>query len=162
MMEYEKLYETLTPALRQWCDWAASGAAEDDRYLVQQKGARWAHQYYTEFSADHDPELAEVMTLNKLGSPYAFAPQRAAKRARVFLIAAIVAAVLLVVVDVVALTALVPSAWLNLTSPGGAKLAGELAATNVAIVVLVVILAVSAVVEYRRGNRPPVSPSDAA
>ncbi|MCD8085856.1 MAG: hypothetical protein LUF28_05955 [Clostridiales bacterium] len=37
MMEYEKLYETLTPALRRWCNQAASGAAEDDRYLVRQR-----------------------------------------------------------------------------------------------------------------------------
>lgn len=152
MMEYEKLYETLTPALRRWCDQAAAGAAEDDRYLVGQKAARQAHQYYTEFSADHDPALAEVMTLTELGSPQAFAPRRARKRARAFLIAAIAAAVLLVVVDVAALTALVPSAWLNLTSPSGANLAGELAATNVATVVLVAVLAVSAAVQYRRGK----------
>ncbi|MCD8085857.1 MAG: hypothetical protein LUF28_05960 [Clostridiales bacterium] len=92
------------------------------------------------------------MTLTELGAPQTFAPQRATKRARAFLIAAIVAAVLLVVVDVAALTALVPSAWLNLTSPSGANLAGELAATNVATIVLVAVLAVSAAVQYRRGK----------
>ncbi len=162
MMEYEKTYEALPAALRQWCDRAASGAAEDDRYLVQQKAAQQAYRRYTALCADHDPKLAEVTALNQLGAPYDFAARRATKRARAFLIAAIVAAVILVVVDVVAATALVPSAWLNLTSAGGAKLAGELAATNVATIVLVVILAVSAVVQYRRGNRPPVSPMDAA
>ncbi len=161
-MEYEKTYEALPTALRQWCDRAASGAAEDDRYLVRQKAAQQAYRRYTALCADHDPKLAEVTALNQLGAPYDFAARRATKRARAFLIAAIVAAVILVVVDVVAATALVPSAWLNLTSAGGAKLAGELAATNVATIVLVVILAVSAVVQHRRGNRPPVSPMDAA
>ncbi len=161
-MEYEKTYEALPTALRQWCDRAASGAAEDDRYLVRQKAAQQAYRRYTALCADHDPKLAEVTALNQLGAPYDFAARRATKRARAFLIAAIVAAVILVVVDVVAVTALVPSAWLNLTSAGGAKLAGELAATNVATIVLVVILAVSAVVQHNRGKHPPVSPIDAA
>ncbi|MCD7919453.1 MAG: hypothetical protein LUG45_05170 [Clostridiales bacterium] len=161
-MEYEKTYEALPTALRQWCDRAASGAAEDDRYLVQQKAAQQAYRCYTALCADHDPKLAEVTALNRLVAPYDFATRRARKRARVFLIAAIVAAVILVVVDVVAATALVPSAWLNLTSAGGAKLAGELAATNVATIVLVVILAASAVVQRNRGKRPPMAPTDAA
>ncbi len=143
MMEYEKL----PPALQQWCDQAASRAAEEEQYQVRREVSLRAYQRYTALCADHDPEQAETLTLHKLGSPYEAARQREGKNARGFLIAAVVALAVLAVWDVV--FALMLRSWGIMVGPQGAQVVvGMVAAHGVVIAALI-----SAVACYRRAGR---------
>ncbi|MCD8368012.1 MAG: hypothetical protein LUC48_08345 [Clostridiales bacterium] len=142
MMEYEKL----PPALQQWCDQAASRAAEDEQYQVRREVSLRAYQCYTELCADNDPERAETLTLHKLGSPYEAASQREGKNARGFLTAALVALAVLAAWDVVFALML---RWGIMVGPQGALVAvGMVAAHGVVIAALI-----SAVTYYRRVQR---------
>lgn len=142
-MEYEKL----PPALQQWCDQAASKAAEEEQYQVRREVSERAYQYYTDFCAHNAPERAEALTLHALGSPYTAARQREGKNARGFLITAIVAAALVALWDV--FFALMLRGWEIMVGPQGAAVAVGMVIAHVAVIVLMI----SAVSYYRKVRR---------
>ncbi|MCD8160040.1 MAG: hypothetical protein LUE61_02440 [Clostridiales bacterium] len=143
MMEYEKL----PPALQQWCDQAASRAAEGEQYQVRREVSEGAYRYYTDFCAHNDPEQAVALTLHELGSPYKAARQREGKNARGFLITAIVAAALVALWDVV--FALMLQRWQVMVGPQGATVAVGMVIAHVAVIALII----SAVSYYRKVRR---------
>ncbi len=142
MMEYEKL----PPGLQQWCDQAASRAAEEEQYQVRREVSLRAYQSYTGFCADHDPEQAEALALHALGSPYEAARQREGKNAKAFLTTAIVAAAAVAVWDVVFALML---RWQIMVGPQGVLVAAGMVTAHVAAVALMI----SAVSYYRKVKR---------
>ncbi|MCD8142480.1 MAG: hypothetical protein LUD83_04285 [Clostridiales bacterium] len=142
MMEYEKL----PPGLQQWCDQAASRAAEEEQYQVRREVSLRAYQHYAELCADHDPEQAEALALHALGSPYEAARQREGKNAKAFLTTAIVAAAAVAVWDVV--FALMLRLQI-MVGPQGVLVAAGMVTAHVAAVALLI----SAVSYYRKVKR---------
>ncbi|MCD7857843.1 MAG: hypothetical protein LUG55_08620 [Clostridiales bacterium] len=147
MMEYEKL----PPALQQWCDQAASRAAEEEQYQVRREVSLRAYQRYTALCADHDPEQAENLTLHALGSPYEATRQREGKNAKAFLTTAIVVAAAVAVWDVVFMLML--RGWEIMLGPQGARVAVGMVPAHLAAIALL-ISAVSYYRKVRRSERP--------